>query len=315
MVDKAARLIVAELKQILTKDIKDWVVGNEVKRLMRAGVREKEDEKEGEKGVKTLGLKGLKGEDGGRERKHVKVVDENVDVHIHDDTVKVKRAREADVAEEEEEEERPRKKGKMEKKVQKKVKGKKDRLVIKDEEEDIVVVVNGRKMPTIRLETMISPSTSRSSSPCSVPPMPVLVVESESESEEEEELVEEEDLGVFEDDEDCFFAKIALSHPEKDFESLDNNLKAELGVPPLPVITPRLWIHATGSARTEGFYEISHVQKAEYVSQYQARSSAVSSKVVVDPAPNDSPLKASVTSSWENRANARRRAQGLEEMK
>ncbi|KAK0492655.1 hypothetical protein EDD18DRAFT_1182003 [Armillaria luteobubalina] len=315
MVDKAARLIVAELKQILTKDVKDRVVGNEVKRLMRVGVREKEDEKEGEKGAKTLGLKGLKGEDGGRERKRVKVIDENVDVYIHDDTVKVKRVREADVAEEEEEEERPRKKGKMEKKVQKKVKGKKDRLVIEDEEEDIVVVVNGRKMPTIRLETMISPSTSRSSSPCSVPPMPALVVESESESEEEEELVEEEDLGVFEDDEDRFFAKIALSHPEKDFESLDNNLKAELGVPPPPVITPRLQIHATGSARTEGFYEISRAQKAEYVSQYQARSSAVSSKVVVDLAPNDRPSKAGVTSSWENRANARRWAQGLEEMK
>ncbi|KAK0473820.1 hypothetical protein EDD18DRAFT_1223697 [Armillaria luteobubalina] len=312
MVDEAVCLIVAELKQILMKDVKDRVVGNEVKWLMRVGVREKEDEKEGEKGAKTLGLNGLsfqkrrrEGEDGGRERKHVKVVDENVDVHIHDNTVKVKQAREADVVEEEEEEEHPRKKGKMEKKVQKKVKGKKDRLVVKDKEEDIVVVVNGHKMPTIRLETMISPSTSRLSSPCSVPPTPALVVESESESEEEEELVEEEDLGIFEDDKDRFFAKIALSHPEKDFESLDNNLKAELGVPPLPVITPRLWIHATGSAQTEGFYEISHAQKAEYVSQYQACSSAVSSKVIVDPAPNDSPSKASVMSSRENRVNAR----------
>ncbi|KAK0494269.1 hypothetical protein EDD18DRAFT_1176124, partial [Armillaria luteobubalina] len=313
--DEAACLIVAELKQILMKDIKDWVVGNEVKWLMQVGVREKEDEKEGEKGAKTLGLKGLKGEDGGRERKCVKVVDENVDVHIHDNTVKVKQAREADVAEEEEEEERPRKKGKMEKKVQKKVKGKKDRLVVEDEEEDIVVVVNGHKMPTIQLETMILPSTSRSSSPCSVPPMPALVVESESESEEEEELVEEEGLGIFEDNEDHFFAKIALSHPKKDFESLDNNLKVELGVPPPPVITPRLWIHATGSARMEGFYKIIRVQKAEYVSQYQAHSSAVLSKVVIDLAPNDSPSKAGVTSSWENRANARQRAQGLEEMK
>lgn len=319
MVDEASRLLVAELKQMLTKDVKDRVVGNEVKRLMRAGFKEKEDdgEKEGEKGVKTLDLKGLsfrkrrrEGEDGGRESKRAKVVDENMDVCIYDDTVKVKRVREVDMTEEGEE--RPRKKGKIEKKVQKKVKGKKSRVVVEVEEEDAVVVVNGRKMPSFRSESTLSPSTSRSSSPCSVPPTPALVVESESESEEE--VVEEEDLGVFQDDEDLFFAKIALSHPENDFESLDDNLKAELGILPPPVITSRLQIHTTGSARTEGFYEISHAQKAEYVSQYQARSSAASSKVVVDPAPNDSPSKAGVTSSRENRANARRRAQGLEEM-
>ncbi|KAJ6612763.1 hypothetical protein B0H10DRAFT_1806850, partial [Mycena sp. CBHHK59/15] len=79
---------------------------------------------------------------------------------------------------------------------------------------------------------------------------------------------------------------------------------------PLPSETaPTFRKHFTGSARTEGFYKITHAEKIAYVSQYQARATNVAAIVPVD----DSPLQ-HVESSRSNRANARRRAQGLEEI-
>ncbi|KAH8829170.1 hypothetical protein DL96DRAFT_1463212 [Flagelloscypha sp. PMI_526] len=67
--------------------------------------------------------------------------------------------------------------------------------------------------------------------------------------------------------------------------------------------------HITGSARTEGFYKITLAQKMAYVEQYQNRTTDTSTSQPEHPKPQQH-----VTSSRSNRADARRRAQGLDEI-
>lgn len=107
--------------------------------------------------------------------------------------------------------------------------------------------------------------------------------------------------GLCQDDEDIFFSQLALSaatHIE----------------PPPPVLSvdadtlPPFCTHVTGSARTEGFYKISHAEKSAYVAQYALRFTSTEETAPVEAQPQH------VTSSRSNRANARRRAQGLEEI-
>ena len=109
-------------------------------------------------------------------------------------------------------------------------------------------------------------------------------------------------LGLCDDDEDLYFAKLALSNeiptPEKTPSS------------PSSPDAPTFRKHASGSARTEGYYKITHAEKVAYVVQYQARAANTGSA----PVPVDEPQPNYVTSSRSNRANARRRAQGLEEI-
>ncbi|KAI5833696.1 SET domain-containing protein [Schizophyllum commune Tattone D] len=77
---------------------------------------------------------------------------------------------------------------------------------------------------------------------------------------------------------------------------------------PDPSDQPLFRKHETGSARTEGYYKISHAKRTAYVAQYKSRQNAP------EPAPVVQEQKPQVQSSRSNRANARRRAQGLEEM-
>ncbi|KAL1711439.1 hypothetical protein EV715DRAFT_278461 [Schizophyllum commune] len=77
---------------------------------------------------------------------------------------------------------------------------------------------------------------------------------------------------------------------------------------PDPSDQPLFRKHETGSARTEGYYKISHAERTAYVAQYKSRQNAP------EPAPVVQEQKPQVQSSRSNRANARRRAQGLEEM-
>ena len=109
-------------------------------------------------------------------------------------------------------------------------------------------------------------------------------------------------LGLCDDDEDLYFAKLALSNeipiPEK-LQSLPSS-------PDVPTFRK----HSSGSARTEGYYKITHAEKVAYVVQYQARAANTGSA----PVSVDEPQPHYVTSSRSNRANARRRAQGLEEI-
>ena len=112
--------------------------------------------------------------------------------------------------------------------------------------------------------------------------------------------------GLCEDDEDLYFARLALA--------------ASMGLPlpdPAPTPTPApdpefpspFRVHPTGSARTEGYYKISHAEKSAYVAQYATRGAAA------DPSePQVQQPKPAMTSSRSNRANARRQAQGLEEI-
>lgn len=107
--------------------------------------------------------------------------------------------------------------------------------------------------------------------------------------------------GLCEDDEDLYFSRLALAGIPDD-------------EPELPAISslegdnlPRFRTHITGSARTEGYYKISHAEKSAYVAQYALRATAAE-----EVAPIEAPQH--VTSSRSNRANARRRALGLEEI-
>ncbi|KAG6840859.1 hypothetical protein C0991_003662 [Blastosporella zonata] len=106
--------------------------------------------------------------------------------------------------------------------------------------------------------------------------------------------------GICDDDEDVYFLKLALSGYEPPEEDEP---------PPPPPDTPAFRKHVTGSARTEGYYKITHVEKAAYVAQYQARAATA-----VEVAPTPEEPQQHITSSRSNRANARRRAQGLEEI-
>ncbi|KAH9854604.1 hypothetical protein C2E23DRAFT_817177 [Lenzites betulinus] len=111
--------------------------------------------------------------------------------------------------------------------------------------------------------------------------------------------------GICEDDEDMYFAKLALER------SLFGKHKAQHadsdsdGEEPSPFRK-----HATGSARTEGYYKISHAEKSAYVAQYVSRGVLNTAAAEVE----QTAPKSAVVSSRSNRANARRRAQGLEEI-
>jgi histone-lysine N-methyltransferase SETD1 len=109
---------------------------------------------------------------------------------------------------------------------------------------------------------------------------------------------------ICEDDEDVYFLKLAMS-------SYKSPLPKEVtpSIPPTSEGVAAFRKHITGAARTEGFYKITHAEKAAYVAQYQTRATTV--EVVI---PVDEPQPQHVTSSRSNRANARRRAQGLEEI-
>lgn len=109
--------------------------------------------------------------------------------------------------------------------------------------------------------------------------------------------------GICKDDEDLYFACLALSEPAEDEPLLPT--PAEPAVDKLPPFRT----HVTGSARTEGYYKISHAEKSAYVAQYALRATATE-----EAAPVEAPQPQHVTSSRSNRANARRRAQGLEEI-
>ena len=113
-------------------------------------------------------------------------------------------------------------------------------------------------------------------------------------------------IGLCDDDEDLYYAKLALTaeDPAKKEEE------------PCPIVlspendtAPPTRKHVTGSARSEGYYKITHAEKSAYVAQYALRATATEPVTKVD-----APQPQHVTSSRSNRANARRRAAGLEEI-
>lgn len=113
--------------------------------------------------------------------------------------------------------------------------------------------------------------------------------------------------GICDDDEDLYYAKLTLSgcppSPTPRPQSLLQGFEPSLNLP------PPFRVHVTGSARTEGYYKISHAEKAAYVAQYANRTTVAD--IAVE---EEAPQPQNVASSRSNRANARRRAQGLEEI-
>lgn len=117
--------------------------------------------------------------------------------------------------------------------------------------------------------------------------------------------------GLFEDDEDMYFTKLALARNSDGKYNISHPRAVEREEPD-PDAPPPFRVHITGSARTEGYYKITHAEKSAYVAQYTAQTKAANKDAVPEttvPAP--APV---VTSSRSNRANARRRAQGIEEI-
>jgi [histone H3]-lysine4 N-trimethyltransferase SETD1 len=118
-----------------------------------------------------------------------------------------------------------------------------------------------------------------------------------------------------EDEEDMYLAKMLLSG------TLSPDTKVETPSSADAITAGVARIHLTGSARTEGYYKISHIEKATYVSQYQVKGGSERETKGdkkgdkkgrrEEPPPPQAPQ---ATSSRSNRANARRRAQGLEEI-
>ncbi|CDO74599.1 hypothetical protein BN946_scf184586.g4 [Trametes cinnabarina] len=111
--------------------------------------------------------------------------------------------------------------------------------------------------------------------------------------------------GICDDDEDMYFVKLALERNlfgKSSEQQPDAEPEAE-GPSPFRK-------HVTGSARTEGYYKISHAEKSAYVAQYVSRGLLNTAAVEAEQA---LPQPA-IQSSRSNRANARRRAQGLEEI-
>ncbi|KAJ7594183.1 hypothetical protein C8J56DRAFT_926134 [Mycena floridula] len=338
LVEEAQRMIAKELRTVLQRDVSDKIVGSDLKRLVAQskarGARETvtgvtEEPKTTDKKVyQSLSF---------RPKKAPKVVEE----------VKVVSA----PAEEEEEPEeampeRPKKKRKQE--ALKKAK----KVVVEDEvesEDELVVepvdtVVrkrslddDGGEQPVRKKQkTEVKEKSKKSKKKLvveetvddPVPPPVITVITPEPESAlssssrltspepEPAPLVSSElpsKLSVCDDDEDAYFARLVLER-NLDTGEADQEIepKAEGESQNPPVVSPPIpqfpRKHSTGCARTEGYYKISHAEKASYVTQYQLRSNNTSAKDPVEEQPQH------VTSSRSNRANARRRAQGLEEI-
>ncbi|KAG9056786.1 histone methyltransferase set1 [Serendipita sp. 407] len=137
------------------------------------------------------------------------------------------------------------------------------------------------------------------------------------------------DLNLGDDDEDAYFAKIALMRylgQEEDhgFDPQDQDLKVAFPPPPPPPkkVAP-FRFHASGSARSEGYYKIPSAAKVSYVEQYvhRAKRGQAGAQGSGSAGGANEPNKITVTqaalknavSSRSNRANTRRMAQGLEQ--
>ena len=341
MIAEAQNLIVQELRSMLEKDISEKLVGQELKKfiveerskatsavqreqkpLEKKGLKglsfkkqvkeevkvveaEKEEEEEEEEEEEDIEeeeeerpKKKRKTEVVKRPRKVVDADDIESEEEDEDDLIKLAAlnsdgARKRAISEDREDDEHVKKKRKVEVKGKKSLtKSKQDKVVLVEPELYQAPAVT--HLYTSGFDSSLSPSRSpspipiqrRRKRPVTPPPPPP---------------PEPVGLGLCDDDEDLYFAKLALLN--------------EIPVPEKPqppssssADVPTFRKHASGSARTEGYYQITHAEKVAYVVQYQARAANT------EPAPADEPQPQHVTSSRSNRANARRRAQGLEEI-
>ena len=119
--------------------------------------------------------------------------------------------------------------------------------------------------------------------------------------------------GVCVDDEDAFYARLALAEGY----GQDVTMLLEPGEPdaPLEDAGPKpVRVHVTRSARTEGSYKIANTEKSAYVAPYAAARAPTTSTTTTTAASSKAAAPSGMASSRSNRANARRQAQGLEEL-
>ncbi|OCH94594.1 hypothetical protein OBBRIDRAFT_769324 [Obba rivulosa] len=161
---------------------------------------------------------------------------------------------------------------------------------------DIPDVTSVRVTPAPEYESSLSPPTSPILPPTQVKPTVRLSPPPDPFQE-----------GVCEDDEDLYFARLVLA---RDLYGKDAVPTPPRVATPEPNSPPPFRIHVTGSARTEGYYKISHAEKSAYVAQYASRGTVNEVQAEVE----QPPPQTVIVSSRSNRANARRRAQGLEEI-
>ncbi|KAJ3768107.1 hypothetical protein EV361DRAFT_805241 [Lentinula raphanica] len=175
-------------------------------------------------------------------------------------------------------------------------KGLPDHVVLPDSDYDVPVIDHVRLSPGV--ESLVYPSRSvtplDSRALTTPPPTPPPVDPTE---------------GVCDDDEDLYYAKLVLSGRVSSDDSVQQSSSPTLDPDAEQSLVRK---HITGSARTEGFYKITHAEKAAYVSQYQSRTTNAEATAAQELLEETKPQH--VTSSRSNRANARRRAQGLEEI-
>ncbi|KAJ3764467.1 hypothetical protein EV360DRAFT_31311 [Lentinula raphanica] len=175
-------------------------------------------------------------------------------------------------------------------------KGLPDHVVLPDSDYDVPVIDHVRLSPGV--ESLVYPSRSvtplDSRALTTPPPTPPPVDPTES---------------VCDDDEDLYYAKLVLSGRVSSDDSVQQSSSPTLDPDAEQSLVRK---HITGSARTEGFYKITHAEKAAYVSQYQSRTTNAEATAAQELLEETKPQH--VTSSRSNRANARRRAQGLEEI-
>ena len=331
LLDEAQILVLDELKKVLEQDVRDQLVSQELTRVLQ------EEKSKGRPSLaqdKLLEKKGLKGLSFRKVKEVIEPVVEEVEreqvVDSEQETERPKKKRKTDalmkkarkvsdedieseeedlseavvrkrvVSEEPEEEEPVKKKAKIQ---EVKTKAKKllkksrkalqvDQVFLPESETFEYPVVKNLRLGSTSATPSRSPSPVRDvkgrrkravTPPPTPPPDPFI-----------------DDL--CEDDEDLYFTKLALS------DELRTEEESEPPVTSSDVPTFRK--HLTGSARTEGYYKITHAEKAAYVSQYQARAATNGAVQAVV----DKPQLQHVESSRSNRANARRRAQGLEEI-
>jgi hypothetical protein len=341
IVQKAADTIVKELKVLLEKDITERVAAADLRKLVadekakfaETKVREGPEMVNEQRPAERRGLKGLSFRKPKRIREEeakASVVEEEVPLVEPEEPVpveppkkkrkkevvaKVTRVAESDLESEDEENlaPEPRKRAVSEVHDEEqepvKKKPKKDAVLEDDEHKKVLSkkkVVKKKPAVKVVVDEVIRPdeldynvpattnihiskveSVSRSPSPVPEPPRPPSLPPDPLEQ------------GICNDDEDLYFARLAMSD--------DAPSVSHVSLPTTDTVLA-FRKHLTGSARTEGYYKISHAEKSAYVAQYALRSTNVESVV-----PTEAPAQP-VTSSRSNRANARRRAQGLEEI-
>ncbi|KAJ3786070.1 hypothetical protein GGU10DRAFT_267972 [Lentinula aff. detonsa] len=177
-------------------------------------------------------------------------------------------------------------------------KGLSDHIVLPNSEYDAPAIDDVRLTPGVdsllTLSRSVTPIDSRALS--TPPPTPPPVDPTE---------------GVCDDDEDLYYTKLVLAGRVPSDDKVQNPSLSSTQEPDAEQSPLRT--HVTGSARTEGFYKITHAEKAAYVTQYQSRTTNAEATAAQELLLEESKPQ-HITSSRSNRANARRRAQGLEEI-